>query len=112
MNEAHELTIDEHGVSAFNSHLMDEMDLGERDVPRVSDIAWNRQEQRWEVRAIIEEEREVYSDNPIYPPNQLQQCTRLLSPVLHHAKTYKDCVDWEHNNEPTIRHWSAGLLQG
>jgi len=90
-----ELTIDEHGVSGFNADCLDEMDLGRRDVPRVSDINFNSQIQKWEVRAITNERRQLNPKGDMF-------MFRKLSPVLYSHKLRKKCIQWELNNEALI----------
>jgi len=69
---------------------------------RVSDIWWNGETQEWEVRAIIDEVRENYTDCCL-----IQK--RILSPVLFRHRQKKECVAWELSHEDEILKRVKGL---
>lgn len=102
-----ELKVNHRGVTGFNAPVIDEIDLGHRECPRVSDITWNESRQAWDVR-FIKAERWVPldTDEPDGPTVMIRQLSRV---VFRHP-IREECIRWEHTQKDTIERYRAGRL--
>jgi hypothetical protein len=91
-----ELTVGRDGrVVGLQNDLLDQMDLGPRQVERATDISFNGDQQLWETRLIEEEHRWENGDGTV-------GMERLLSPVLFSHRERAKCLEWEKRNTSLI----------